>query len=168
MEMGVDMAAPEGDKTVQTEIPVKDPNRGREAEVGITFMTRDFTKEQWEALWTVQKLLNEVIGVRFDTGYSMVDGGRDWEWDWSLSGPVKVTFRRWTDEYPEKNRYSERMKKIREGTMPPEFYQGAQNDNRKDRLDNITTTECTEAGPNGTPEISEWGAVGGYGEGSGE
>jgi len=29
-------------------------------------------------------------GVRFDTG--MGYGGRDWEWDWSLRGPVSVTF----------------------------------------------------------------------------
>ena len=32
------------------------------------------------------------LGVSFDTGFSM-DGGRDWELDWSLIGPVSVYFR---------------------------------------------------------------------------
>lgn len=30
-------------------------------------------------------------GLKFDTGTGF--GGRDWEFDWSLSGPVHVTFR---------------------------------------------------------------------------
>lgn len=36
-----------------------------------------------------QELLNEV-GITFDTG--MGPNGRDWEWDYSLSGPVAVKF----------------------------------------------------------------------------
>ena len=31
------------------------------------------------------------MGVGFDTGQGC--GGRDWEWDWSLRGPISVTFR---------------------------------------------------------------------------
>ena len=31
------------------------------------------------------------MGIEFDTG--MGCGGRDWEWDWSLSGPLRVKFR---------------------------------------------------------------------------
>lgn len=32
------------------------------------------------------------IGIGFDTGMGF--GGRDWQWDWSLSGPVSVKFKR--------------------------------------------------------------------------
>lgn len=39
-------------------------------------------------LFQIQELFNS-IGIGFDTGYG--DGVRDWEWDWSLRGPVKVT-----------------------------------------------------------------------------
>lgn len=31
------------------------------------------------------------LGISFDTGAGC--GGRDWEWDWSLKGPIKITFR---------------------------------------------------------------------------
>ncbi len=31
------------------------------------------------------------MGITFDTGQG--PGGRDWEWDWSLKGPVNVRFR---------------------------------------------------------------------------
>lgn len=32
------------------------------------------------------------VGITFDKG--MGPDGRDWEWDWSLQGPISVTFRR--------------------------------------------------------------------------
>jgi len=32
------------------------------------------------------------LGIEFDKGLGM--GGRDWEWDFSLKGPIKVTFKR--------------------------------------------------------------------------
>jgi len=38
----------------------------------------------------VQAMLNE-IGIEFDTGQGCE--GRDWEWDWSLQGPISVKFR---------------------------------------------------------------------------
>ena len=38
-----------------------------------------------------EKLMREV-GITFDTGVG--SDGRDWEWDWSLSGPISVKFRR--------------------------------------------------------------------------
>lgn len=38
----------------------------------------------------VEKHLREV-GIKFDT--SIGSEGRGWEWDWSLRGPISVTFR---------------------------------------------------------------------------
>jgi hypothetical protein len=42
------------------------------------------------ALAKVERGLSE-IGIGFDKGAGC--DGRDWEWDWSLSGPISVTFR---------------------------------------------------------------------------
>lgn len=39
----------------------------------------------------VERLLGE-IGIDFDKGGG--PGGRDWEWDYSLAGPISVRFRR--------------------------------------------------------------------------
>lgn len=39
----------------------------------------------------IEKALRDV-GVTFDKGMGF--GGRDWEWDWSLEGPISVSFRR--------------------------------------------------------------------------
>ena len=41
-------------------------------------------------LFEIEKQLHR-MGVGFDTGQGC--GGRDWEWDWSLSGPISVVFR---------------------------------------------------------------------------
>ena len=38
------------------------------------------------------RTLLQEAGIDFDTGQG--DHGRDWEWDWSLSGPISVAFRR--------------------------------------------------------------------------
>jgi hypothetical protein len=50
--------------------------------------------EHMEKLFQVKKLLHE-IGIEFDVGGAYSDTGykRDWEWDWSLRGPVQVTAR---------------------------------------------------------------------------
>lgn len=80
----------------------EDENRGREAEVGIQFDLTVMTPEQRQKLFEVERLLGE-LGVAFDRGS---DGRqRDWEWDWSLRGPVRVVFQRFTDENPE-NRHT--------------------------------------------------------------
>lgn len=42
------------------------------------------------SFYEVEKLMREV-GISFDTGMGF--GGRDWEWDYSLSGPISVTFK---------------------------------------------------------------------------
>lgn len=43
------------------------------------------------SLYEAKRHLNE-IGISFDSGIGME--GRDWEWDWSLRGPISVRFRR--------------------------------------------------------------------------
>lgn len=42
------------------------------------------------ALAKIESALNE-IGITFDKGIGF--GGRDWEWDYSLKGPISVRFR---------------------------------------------------------------------------
>ena len=51
--------------------------------------------EHMEKLFQVEALLGE-MGIEFDVGGTYSDTGaykRDWEWDWSLRGPVQVTAR---------------------------------------------------------------------------
>lgn len=60
-------------------------------------------------LYDVQKQLNR-MGIEFDTGCG--PDGRDWEWDWSLRGPVRVKFRGHAKN-PER--------RIRKETPPPPF-----------------------------------------------
>jgi len=48
----------------------------------------DLEKVSLEKLFEIEKKLLE-IGITFDTGAGC--GKRDWEWDWSLKGPVTVT-----------------------------------------------------------------------------
>lgn len=42
------------------------------------------------AFYEIERRLNE-LGIEFDTGLGF--GGRDWEWDWSLRGPIHIKFR---------------------------------------------------------------------------
>lgn len=59
------------------------PNAYVHIEFDMTNPNFDFNK-----LHQIEKLFRE-LGITFDTGAGC--GGRDWEWDWSLEGPVKVT-----------------------------------------------------------------------------
>ena len=59
----------------------------KEAEVLIQFDMEKLGAEGMQKLHQIEELLSE-IGVSFDTGAGF--GNRDWEWDWSLKGPVKV------------------------------------------------------------------------------
>jgi hypothetical protein len=71
--------------------------RRKEAEVRIEF---DKTKVDMDKLFKIEEALSE-IGITFDTGASIGDPDgdvRDWEWDWSLEGPVKVYFVRFKRE----------------------------------------------------------------------
>jgi len=73
----------------------------KEAEVHIEF---DRSKIDMGKLHEIEKLFLE-MGIHFDTGASLcAHGARDWEWDWSLRGPVKVFFVRFVEDNPE-NRY---------------------------------------------------------------
>ena len=58
------------------------------AEVLIQF---DLSKIDRSKLFQVERLLGE-LGIHFDTGAGF--GYRDWEWDWSLKGPVRVIFKK--------------------------------------------------------------------------
>jgi len=59
----------------------------REAEVLINF---DNSKIPMGKIMELEKLLHE-MGIHFDTGTDFKS--RDWEWDWSLRGPVNVFFK---------------------------------------------------------------------------
>ncbi|KKM87890.1 hypothetical protein LCGC14_1264340 [marine sediment metagenome] len=78
-----------------------------EAEVLITFDLEALGKDGLRKLFEVERLLSE-LGVHFDTGSGC--GGRDWEFDWSLQGPVKVLFRKLVKDDPV-NRYVRQNRK---------------------------------------------------------
>jgi len=49
----------------------------------------DLSKVPIEKILEMEKILHEV-GISFDTGTGF--GCRDWQWDWSLKGPVQVSY----------------------------------------------------------------------------
>jgi hypothetical protein len=55
----------------------------------------NFTDEDREKLFQIEKLFLE-LGISFDTGLGFKK--RDWEWDWSLQGPIKVYCMGFKDE----------------------------------------------------------------------
>jgi hypothetical protein len=72
---------------------------GQEIDVCITFLNDPLLANDFDSamrqlhsgkLHEAELALRE-IGVRFDTGMGCKE--RDWEWDWSLKGPVSVRFR---------------------------------------------------------------------------
>jgi|WetSurSiteA1Bulk_404760.scaffolds.fasta_scaffold00030_13 hypothetical protein len=68
----------------------------KEAHVWIQFDMTKLGQDKLHKLFQAEKLLNE-IGISFDTGGGF--GGRDWEWDWSLKGPVKVYFKELKEDF---------------------------------------------------------------------
>ena len=72
----------------------------KEAEVLVQFDLNQLGPEGQEKLFEIQKLFGE-IGITFDSGTG--SGCRDWEWDWSLKGPVKVLHRKFKGEPDEKD-----------------------------------------------------------------
>lgn len=69
----------------------------KECEAGIKFI---IPKEKKELLFAAIKAMEE-LGVTFDTGGCVDEYGNlcyDWEFDWSLKGPVKVYFKRFKEE----------------------------------------------------------------------
>ena len=74
---------------------------GQEVEVNIQFVSdrlphTDSPNEALTYLWDgpLNDARNSLLraGVEFDQGMGF--GGRDWQWDWSLRGPVRVEFLR--------------------------------------------------------------------------
>lgn len=64
---------------------------GDEIDVGVTLKGLGAIGGNPSQVWEAQRALNE-MGISFDTGSGL--HGRDWEWDWSLKGPISVRFRR--------------------------------------------------------------------------
>ena len=77
----------------------------REAEVLINF---DLSKIAPGKVFELEKLLRE-MGINFDAGTDFKS--RDWEWDWSLSGPVNVFFKGFVEDNPNNRYLSKSMKK---------------------------------------------------------
>lgn len=72
---------------------------GREVEVKVTFDMGSMSKGQLAALIEAEKNLGKA-GIYFDRG-SIPGDKRDWQLDWSLNGPVSVTFKRFSGtRYP--------------------------------------------------------------------
>lgn len=80
-------------------------NDCREVEVTLRWDVTKLSDAQRKLLHTIGRALGW-LGVRFDSGGSV--DVFDWEWDWSLRGPVKVLFRRYVRD-DDRNRY------VREG-----------------------------------------------------
>lgn len=60
----------------------------QEVYIHIEFDLDELTEDQVEALFLIENLFTHKLKVTFDTG---CDGKtRDWEWDESLSGPIKI------------------------------------------------------------------------------
>jgi len=78
----------------------------REAEVLINF---DLSKIPLKKIFELEKLLSE-IGITFDTESDFKS--RNWEWDWSLSGPINVFFNGFVEDNPN-NRYVSKSTKKR-------------------------------------------------------
>ena len=57
------------------------PEEGQEPSFGLLFNG---------GIYEIESQLHH-MGIGFDAGIGR--GGRDWEWDWLLSGPVRVKFR---------------------------------------------------------------------------
>ena len=56
--------------------------------INVCFDMEKLGQDGLKTLFEIEKKFRK-IGVSFDTGAGC--GGRDWEWDWSLSGPIKLT-----------------------------------------------------------------------------
>ena len=63
---------------------------GDELDVRVTFKGIGGLGEDKKEVFNAGQLFSG-MGIRFDTGSGC--HGRDWEWDWSLRGPISVTFR---------------------------------------------------------------------------
>ena len=60
----------------------------KQPHINVQFNLDELGQEGLNKLFEIERKLRE-LGVNFDTGGGC--GGRDWEWDWSLEGPIKLT-----------------------------------------------------------------------------
>lgn len=89
----------------------------QELDVRVQFLAKRLSAESFDdafsQLWSGD--LHEAMvklreaGVTFDTG--MGCGGRDWEWDWSLRGPISVRFRS-RAQHPERRGWDGALREI--------------------------------------------------------
>jgi hypothetical protein len=63
---------------------------GDELDVGVTLKDIAALGGDPKCAFEAQDMFNR-MGISFDTGSG--SHGRDWEWDWSLRGPISVQFR---------------------------------------------------------------------------
>ena len=63
---------------------------GDEIDVRVTFKGIGVLGGGFEQEFDADRLFRD-MGINFDTGCGC--HGRDWEWDWSLRGPISVKFR---------------------------------------------------------------------------
>ena len=86
-------------------------------EVAVGIKIRVSTEEQREILYQIEDLFHK-LGITFDTGACQLNGAlvRDWEFDWSLSGPIRVYFRNLVKDDP-KNRHVRQALKEKENTQ---------------------------------------------------
>jgi hypothetical protein len=89
----------------EEEKPTVTYHGSREAEVLFNF---NLCKIPIKKVMEVEKLLNE-MGISFDTGGDSTS--RNWEWDWSLNGPVNVFFKKFVEDNPNNRYMSKSMKK---------------------------------------------------------
>ncbi|MHA1815235.1 MAG: hypothetical protein ACTSX1_04465 [Candidatus Heimdallarchaeaceae archaeon] len=54
----------------------------------------DLSKIPMEKIMAIEDALH-AAGIHFDTGAGF--GCRDWEWDYSLQGPIKIYFKRFVE-----------------------------------------------------------------------
>ncbi|MDD2731185.1 MAG: hypothetical protein PHW33_03630 [Candidatus Portnoybacteria bacterium] len=73
----------------------------RDVEVHVEWDVSKLSKGQRDLLHSLTRALG-LLSVRFDTGGTK--DRFDWEWDWSLRGPLKILFRGFTRDNPQ-NRY---------------------------------------------------------------
>lgn len=66
-------------------------NNKDDNEIEVSIKIRTTTDEEREILFKIEKLFRQ-LGISFDTGGCNINGGfvRDWEFDWSLTGPIRV------------------------------------------------------------------------------
>ena len=63
---------------------------GEEVDVGVTIKDWGALGGEPGRVWDAQQCFRD-MGISFDTGSGC--DGRDWEWDYSLSGPISVRIR---------------------------------------------------------------------------